>query len=125
MVRGHARYDSHIDFGCKQGRRCKSHVRAGVCVGEVRLYYIRELLLDSEKQITDFQAKLSQLGDKLRDKEQSAIVGGDVNTKAVDMSIKFADRQRKHILETTVRLDLNYTNVGNTITFKRLGYGAS
>lgn len=73
--------------------------------------------------LPDLQMKLSHLKDQLRGTEGPAIAGRDINAKVVEWD--FSQGRGRYMLTIAVRLCLNVANVGNTITFRRSGYGES
>lgn len=75
------------------------------------------------ESILEFQEKLDELEDTLRDIEGVFIVAGDFNAKALEWGMETTDRRGRCILEMADRLGLNVANVGNTTTFRRPGYG--
>lgn len=79
--------------------------------------------LTANEPITDFQTKLHYFENKLRETEGPAIVGRDVNTKAVAWSMVLTNGRVRRILKMTSRLGFNVSSVGTMITFIRPGYG--
>lgn len=71
----------------------------------------------------DFQAKLVELEETLREVDGQAIVAGDLNAKAVEWGMETTDRRGRLILEMAARLRLDVINEGNVTTFRRPGYG--
>ncbi|XP_035737495.1 uncharacterized protein LOC118448397 [Vespa mandarinia] len=70
----------------------------------------------------DFQIKLDDLEDALREMQGDFIVAGDLNAEALEWRMARPDSIEKRFTEVASRLELSVLNTGSTSTFRRPGY---
>lgn len=87
-----------------------------VRVGEVWHYYLCQLPLHSDCR---FLSEVNCAEDELRETEWPPTVGGGINVKAVEWSMKVTEARRRRFLEMAVRLGLNVAHISNTTTFRK------
>ncbi|XP_035740256.1 uncharacterized protein LOC118449595 [Vespa mandarinia] len=78
--------------------------------------------LTPNDRIDDFQIKLDDLEDALREMQGDLIVAGDLNAKALEWGEVRPDSRGRRIMEVASRLELSVLNTGSTLTFRRPGY---
>ncbi|XP_046837586.1 uncharacterized protein LOC124432619 [Vespa crabro] len=80
------------------------------------------LYLTPSDWIDDFQTKLDDLEDALRERQGDLIVAGDFNAKALEWVVARPDSRGERIMELVSRLQLSVLNTGSTSTFRRPRY---
>ncbi|XP_046815345.1 uncharacterized protein LOC124422639 [Vespa crabro] len=78
--------------------------------------------LTTNDRIDDFQTKLDDLQDALRERQGDLIVAGDLNAKALEWEETRPDSRRGRIMELVSTLQLSVLNTDLTSTFDRPGY---
>lgn len=94
--------------------------RGFVWVRSAATYYVSCYFTPTD-HIQDFQNKIDELEDALRDTGGTWLVAGDFNGKAVEWGMINTDSRGRRVLEMAARVGLNVINVGSTPTFRRPG----
>ena len=76
--------------------------------------------LTPSDSIENFNRKLNEIEDTLRDKN-NIIVGGDFNSKAVEWGSNSTNSRGGRIMDMAARIGLSVANIGKTPTFRRPG----
>lgn len=71
--------------------------------------------------IENFEEKLNEIEDKIRDIGGTFIVAGDFNSRAVEWGMPSTNSRGRRILDMAARTGLVVANTGNTPTFRRPG----
>lgn len=71
--------------------------------------------------IDEFQSKLDEIEDKIRDIEGPIIVAGDLNSRAVEWGMRTSNSRGRKIIQMAARTGLVVANNGSVPTFRRPG----
>lgn len=77
--------------------------------------------LTPSDSIEEFQRKLDEIEDNIRQAQGNFIIAGDFNARAAEWGMRTTNSRGRRIVEMASRLGLTVANTGNVPTFRRAG----
>ena len=94
------------------------------CFVERPIFTLFGCYASPNKEIQDLEDFLQTIGNKIRAKQEEAILVGDFNAKSPQWGMKMTDRRGVVLTEWIAQHDLVVQNTGRSPTFEKRGYGS-
>ena len=73
----------------------------------------------------DFDTRLAEFEDTMRDIPGDSVIGGDFNARSTGWGMLSTNRRGRAVLDLAARIGLQVANQGSVFTYRRSGFGSS